>query len=108
MLGEEQETWFADVATSHDAVWTTVVQQVVVHEWRFTPGNVVWTLAQWDGYSGARRRFPATLAEAPAPVVPIRDVHSSSVWDLSRDFAGDGSPPVVTASSSTGTPSDTL
>ncbi|HAS11832.1 MAG TPA: alkaline phosphatase, partial [Acidimicrobiaceae bacterium] len=42
MLGDAQEAWFDEVATGHDAVWTTVVQQVVVHQWRIVPGNVLW------------------------------------------------------------------
>lgn len=106
MLGEEQETWFADVATSHDAVWTTVVQQVVVHEWRFTPGNLVWNLDQWDGYTGARRRFLETLSQARAPVVLSGDVHSSWVSDLRRDFADDESPLVGTEFVAPGISSD--
>lgn len=30
MLGEDQQAWFDEVATGHAAVWTTVVQQVVL------------------------------------------------------------------------------
>ncbi len=86
MLGDEQEAWFADVATGHDAVWTAVVQQVVLHQWRFLGGNVLWNLDQWDGYTGARRRFLETLASAPSPVVFSGDVHSSWVADLRTDF----------------------
>lgn len=86
MLGDDQEAWFDDVATGHDAVWTTVVQQVVLHQWRFLPGNVVWNLDQWDGYPGARRRLLDTLARAPSPVVLSGDVHSSWVAELRTDF----------------------
>lgn len=85
MLGDDQEAWFDDVATGHDAVWTTVVQQVVLHQWRFLPGNVVWNLDQWDGYPGARRRLLDTLAQAPSPVVLSGDVHSSWVAELRAD-----------------------
>jgi alkaline phosphatase D len=92
MLGDEQEAWFAEVATGHDATWTTVVQQVVVHQWRFTPGDVLWNLDQWDGYTGARRRFLETLERAPGPVVLSGDVHSSWVSDLRVDFDDDESP----------------
>lgn len=96
MLGDDQEAWFDDVATGHDAVWTTVVQQVVLHQWRFLPGNVVWNLDQWDGYPGARRRLLDTLSRAPTPVVLSGDVHSSWVADLRADF-DDTSAPVVGA-----------
>ena len=96
MLGDEQEAWFDDVATGHDAVWTTVVQQVVLHQWRFLGGNVLWNLDQWDGYTGARRRLLETLSRAPTPVVLSGDVHSSWVADLHTDF-DDPSSPVVGA-----------
>lgn len=106
MLGEEQEAWFEEVATGHDAVWTTVVQQVVVHQWRFTPGNVVWNLDQWDGYTDARRRFLETLSRSSAPVVLSGDVHSSWVADLRLDFADDQSPLVGTELVGPGVSSD--
>lgn len=96
MLGDEQQAWFDEVATGHDAVWTTVVQQVVVHQWRFVPGNVVWNLDGWDGYTGARRRFLDTLARSAGPVVLSGDVHSSWVADLRLDFDDDESPLVGT------------
>ena len=86
MLGAEQEAWFEETAPGHDAVWTTVVQQVVLHQWRFVGGNVLWNLDQWDGYTGARDRLLATLAAAPTPVVLTGDVHSSWVADLRADF----------------------
>ena len=91
MLGDEQEAWFEQVATGHDAVWTTVVQQVVVHQWRFAPGNVVWNLDQWDGYTGARRRLLETLGRSPTPAVLSGDVHSSWVADLHLDADDDDS-----------------
>lgn len=86
MLGAHQETWFDDTATTHDAVWTTVVQQVVLHQWRFAGGNAIWNLDQWDGYTGARDRLMGTLAQAPNPVVLSGDVHSSWASDLLADF----------------------
>jgi alkaline phosphatase D len=94
MLGDAQEVWFDDVATGHDAVWTTVIQQVVVHQWRIAPGNVVWNLDQWDGYTGARRRFLETLSRSAGPVVLSGDVHSSWVSDLPLDFEDDEAPVV--------------
>jgi alkaline phosphatase D len=106
MLGDEQEAWFDEVATGHGAVWTTVVQQVVVHQWRFVPGNVVWNLDQWDGYTGARRRFLDTLSRSPAPVVLSGDVHSSWVAELPADFEDDESPVVATEFVGPGVSSD--
>jgi len=94
MLGDEQEAWLAGAATRHRAVWTSVVQQVVVHQWRLLPGNVAWNLDQWDGYTGARRRLLDVLAGAPAPVVLTGDVHSSWVAQLHADPDDDGSPRV--------------
>lgn len=91
MLGAEQEAWFDDVASGHNAIWTTVVQQVVVHQWRFLGGNSLWNLDQWDGYTGARRRLLDALADAPDPVVLTGDVHSSWVSDLRADFDDDAS-----------------
>ena len=85
MLGAEQETWAREVVR-HDARWTTVVQQVVLHQWQIVPGNVLWNLDQWDGYTGARRRFLDALGDAPSPVVLTGDVHSSWVADLPTDF----------------------
>ena len=93
MLGAEQEDWLAQVV-EHDAVWTSLVQQVVVHEWQLVPGNVLWNLDQWDGYTGARRRLLDTLAGAPDPVVLTGDVHSSWIADLHARADDTGSPAV--------------
>jgi alkaline phosphatase D len=94
MLGAEQEAWVAAEAPAHDAVWTTVVQQVVLHQWRSLPGNALWNLDQWDGYTGARRQLLGVLGDVPDAVVLTGDVHSSWVSDLPRDF-DDGSAPSV-------------
>jgi alkaline phosphatase D len=109
MLGPEQEAWVGE-AVQHEAVWTTVVQQVVLHQWRLLPGNVLWNLDQWDGYTGARDRFLGVLAGAPDPVVLSGDVHSSWVSDLRSDFEDQGSDPVgvefVAPGVSSGVPAD--
>lgn len=94
MLGAEQEDWFAEQAPGHRATWTTVVQQVVLHQWRALPGNTAWNLDQWDGYTGARRRLLDVLADAPDPIVLTGDVHSSWVSDLLADFDDDSSAPM--------------
>ena len=109
MLGDEQEDWLTG-AVQHDAVWTSLVQQVVVHQWRIAPGNVVWNLDQWDGYTGARRRLLETLRTAPDPVVLTGDVHSSWIADLHADADDDGSAAVgvefVTPAISSAIPGD--
>ncbi len=106
MLGEEQERWFASVATGHDAVWTAVVQQVVVHPWQLLPGNLAWNLDQWDGYTGARQQFLEVLGRAPAPVVLTGDVHSSWIAELHADVDDDASPVVATEFVAPGVSSD--
>ena len=88
MLGAEQEAWLGEVL-DHDATWTTVVQQVVVHQWRILPGNTLWNLDQWDGYTGARQRLLDALGRSPDPVVLTGDVHSSWVADLPSAFDSD-------------------
>jgi alkaline phosphatase D len=106
MLGDAQQAWFDEVATGHHAVWTAVVQQVVVHEWRLAPGNVAWNLDQWDGYPAARQRFLDVLSRAPTPVVLTGDVHSSWVAELHADADDGGSPIVATELVAPGVSSD--
>ena len=91
MLGAEQEAWVAEEAVRHQATWTSVVQQVVLHQWKFLPGNRLWNLDQWDGYTGARAQLLDVLGRASNPVVLTGDVHSSWVSDLRTDFDDDGS-----------------
>ena len=109
MLGEQQEGWLGRTV-EHDAVWTGLVQQVVLHQWQLLPGNVLWNLDQWDGYTGARARLLETLATAPDPVVLSGDVHSSWIADLHRDADDTDSPAVgvefVTPGVSSAIPAD--
>jgi alkaline phosphatase D len=95
VLGAEQEAWIAgalgggsDGGGSGGARWDVVVQQVVLHQWRFAEGNAVWNLDAWDGYPLARDRFLAALAASAAPgrIVLTGDVHSSWVGDVVADF----------------------
>ncbi len=87
-LGDEQEGWVADQLAGSDAIWNVIVQQVVMQQWRFAPGNTIWNLDQWDGYPAARDRFFETLRASGAsnPVVLSGDVHSSWVGSLAADF----------------------
>lgn len=89
VLGGEQEAWLASQLGGDAARWSTVVQQIVVQQWRFAPGNAVWNLDQWDGYPAARDRLIATLGEGRAGadnVVLTGDVHSSWTGSLAIDF----------------------
>ena len=85
MLGGAQESWVGEVV-HHEATWTTIVNQTVLHQWRFLSGNLLWNLDQWDGYPAARRRLLDQLRGAPDPVVLTGDVHSSWAADLWLDF----------------------
>jgi alkaline phosphatase D len=95
VLGADQERWFADAMRDRPSTWTAIVQQVVLHQWRFAPGDGVWNLDQWDGYPAARARLLDALG-AGDHVVLTGDVHSSWVSDLRRDFDHDGSERVGT------------
>jgi alkaline phosphatase D len=88
VLGDRQEEWLAGAVTGDGPAWDVVVQQVLVSQWRFAPGNAVWNLDQWDGYPAARDRFLATLRDTSAAntVVLTGDVHSSWVGTLALDF----------------------
>ena len=94
MLGTEQELWVVG-ELAHDATWTAVVQQVVLHQWRFLGGNALWNLDAWDGYPAARDRLVADLAVAPSPIVLTGDVHSSWVAEVRADPDDARSAPVA-------------
>ncbi|MCB1017278.1 MAG: alkaline phosphatase D family protein [Acidimicrobiales bacterium] len=87
VLGDEQEAWLAE-GLAEPAAWHVLAQQIVVHQWRFGPGDdAVWNLDQWDGYPTARSRLFDSLKEADgAPVVLTGDVHTSWAAELLEDF----------------------
>ena len=65
LLGTEQEAWLAESLTGDDRVWDVVGNQVVLHQWRFGPGeDAIFNLDQWDGYPEARARVTEALAGA--------------------------------------------
>ncbi|MEL7206911.1 MAG: alkaline phosphatase D family protein [Actinomycetota bacterium] len=88
VLGEEQEAWVAEGVAEPGPVWDVLVQQIVLHQWRFGDAdNTGWNLDQWDGYPEARGRLLDALAGAAGqPVVLTGDVHSSWVAELREDF----------------------
>jgi alkaline phosphatase D len=89
VLGSEQEAWLAEsLSGGEDRVWDVVANQIVLHQWRFGPGDdTIWNLDQWDGYPTARARVLDDLAGSVGDVVVLTgDVHSSWVSDLKADF----------------------
>jgi len=88
VLGAEQEAWLADGLAEGDRVWDVIGNQIVLHQWRFGPGDdAIFNLDQWDGYPEARNRMADALAaSAGEPVVLTGDVHSTWVADLKADF----------------------
>ena len=75
-----------------------VVNQIVLHQWRFGAGDdAIFNLDQWDGYPVARTRLTDALAAAAGePVVLTGDVHSTWVSDLTADFDDPGADRVGT------------
>jgi alkaline phosphatase D len=88
VLGADQENWLRQRLAGSDARFTVLLQQVVMQQWRFLPGDRVWNLDQWDGYPAARQRLFDDLraTESSNPVVLTGDVHSSWVGNLAMDF----------------------
>jgi hypothetical protein len=75
-------------AGGDDRVWDVIGNQVVMHQWRFGPGDdAVFNLDQWDGYPQARGRMLQALGAATGDVVVLTgDVHSTWIADLREDF----------------------
>ncbi|MEZ5168214.1 MAG: alkaline phosphatase D family protein [Acidimicrobiales bacterium] len=88
VLGAEQEAWLSTRFDEADARYTVLLQQIVMQQWRFLPGDTLWNLDQWDGYPAARRRLLGDLQRSQArnPIVLTGDVHSSWVGSLVSDF----------------------
>lgn len=97
VLGSEQERWVRSSTHRTSARWNVMLNQVVMQQWRFAPGNAVWNLDQWDGYPAARDRMVHTLDRGKAtPIVLTGDVHSSWVGSLARDFDDPDADPIGT------------
>jgi alkaline phosphatase D len=88
VLGTDQEAWLADGLAEGERTWDVVANQIVLHQWRFAPGDeAIFNLDQWDGYPAARDRMTEALTGAAGdPVVLTGDVHSTWVADLRADF----------------------
>ncbi len=88
VLGEAQEAWLAEALADGERTWDVVANQIVLHQWRFGPGDdAIFNLDQWDGYPEARTRMTDALAESAGEVVVLTgDVHSTWVADLQADF----------------------
>jgi alkaline phosphatase D len=88
VLGEAQEAWLAEGLADGDRAWDVVANQIVLHQWRFGPGDdAIFNLDQWDGYPEARTRMTDALARAAGDVVVLTgDVHSTWVADVQVDF----------------------
>lgn len=88
VLGSAQEGWLSERLGASDAIYNVLQQQVVMHQWRFLPGDAAWNLDQWDGYPAARDRLFEDLRRPDVrnPVVLTGDVHSSWVGSLADDF----------------------
>jgi alkaline phosphatase D len=88
VLGPDQEAWLAEGLAEGERTWDVLGNQIVLHQWRFGPGeDAIFNLDQWDGYPAARARMTdALLGAAGEPVVLTGDVHSTWVADLRADF----------------------
>ena len=108
VFGPEQEQWIDDELGTSPALWNILVQQIVMQQWRFAPGNAAWNLDQWDGYPAAWDRLLATMRDSGAsnPVVLTGDVHSSWVGELVEDFDDPDSPTLGTEFVAPGISSD--
>ncbi len=89
MLGDDQEAWLVDAASSSGSAWNVLAQQVFMFGASVLPGQsppyvVVDT---WDGYSVARRRLFESLTANAVPniVVLTGDFHSGAVADVRLD-----------------------
>ncbi len=96
MLGAAQERWLFDHLANTRATWTILGQQVptFARDYVGTAPDGRFQMDKWDGYTAARDRLFARLAEtrAPNPVVLSGDVHVHYAADLHRDFGRPESP----------------
>lgn len=86
ILGAEQFAWLRARLGESTARWKVIGQQIPlsrlsVTEDEYTPFN----LDQWDGYTGARERFIALLAETADTLVLTGDIHSHFAFEVAQD-----------------------
>lgn len=99
VLGETQEKWLDDQLRRSAANWNILAQQIMMARVDRAPGEpAAWSMDQWAGYDGPRKRLLATLAKAKVsnPVVLTGDIHSNWVNDLKVDFDNPQAPVVAT------------
>lgn len=97
LLGDAQHEWVAEQLRSSTAAWRIIGQQVMFAQWKLVgvplevgPGQVL-NADGWDGYEAARNRILDQLeSEGIEDVVILTgDVHSTWVFDVTRDPAND-------------------
>jgi alkaline phosphatase D len=90
LLGMEQERWLEKTLGRSQAQWNLVAQQTLVTSLstrlESNPTERVW-MDGWDGYSPAKQRFLASLAQPNLrnPLVLGGDVHSQWIGDLRQN-----------------------
>ena len=96
ILGEEQEAWLVDAATTSTAVWQGIANQIMATEVDYLPGDERGYYHDgWDGYPASRDRVFGSLARAGRfPVVLTGDYHRHYACEL-RTTGNEG--PVVGA-----------
>jgi alkaline phosphatase D len=91
MIGDEQEQWLIDWATSTDpATWSVVGQQTVFGD--VTIGGAVLNYDQWDGYPTERNRIVDALDPARNTVVLTGDIHFAGTGIIRQGGRGVGAP----------------
>ena len=99
LLGSEQEAWLDGGLRGSPAAWNVIPQQIMMARVDRSPGDeVTYSMDQWAGYDGPRRRMLEVLGESRVrnPVVLTGDIHSNWVNDLVVDFDNPASPVVAT------------
>jgi alkaline phosphatase D len=93
MLGPEQRDWLLDGVSGSSATWKLVGNQVVFHQWIYTPGLKALggptglNGDAWDGYCAERQSIIDGLRNGAVDNVVLLtgDVHSSWVADITDD-----------------------
>jgi alkaline phosphatase D len=94
LLGEAQEQWLAGGLVGSSARWNVLAQQVMMARVdRLAGENIGYSMDQWPGYEGNRRRLLKLFHEAKVanPIVLGGDIHSNWANDLIADFDDLGS-----------------
>jgi alkaline phosphatase D len=89
LLGQQQEQWLVGGLTASTARWNVLAQQVMMARVDRLPGDDVgFSMDQWPGYEGNRRRLLKLFAERKVanPVVIGGDIHSNWANNLIADF----------------------